>query len=136
MIDMSKPYIYVKSIDKTKNKDELRIRFTINGCSEIDEVSWTRNGSKKIISMQGYCNHNVPDFQVQTTFEVYAYMSDTVELGAIVDQNMAKSVHDYLVAPQEFVDDPETHFAKLRLEDDYHVQLNGKHVRGSKNVSL
>ena len=64
MIDMSKPYIYIKSIDKTKNKDELRIRFTVNGCSQIDEVSWTRNGSKKILSTQGYCNHNVPDFQV------------------------------------------------------------------------
>ena len=49
---------------------------------------------------------------------------------------MAYSVDRKIVAPSLFINKPQTHFAKLRLEEDYHVELNGKHVKGTKHLNL
>ena len=49
---------------------------------------------------------------------------------------MSKSVDKNIVAPKTFVDDPQSHFSKLRLEEAYHVELNGKHIKGSREISI
>ena len=49
---------------------------------------------------------------------------------------MGKSVEQSHVAPVQFVDDPQSHFSKIRLEEDYHVELNGKHIKASRLMTM
>lgn len=57
-------------------------------------------------------------------------------LYAIVDQEMAKSKNVSIVAPKEYVNDPQAHFTNLRLRDSYEVEYNGKFVKGKKRLAL
>lgn len=57
MVDMSKPYIYVLKVTRN-NEDSGRatVRFSVNGCASIDEVSSRFNGGEKqILSTKGEC---------------------------------------------------------------------------------
>lgn len=49
---------------------------------------------------------------------------------------MAKSQNSSIVAPKEFIDDPQTHFAQLRLKESYKVEQNGKFVQASRMITL
>ena len=49
---------------------------------------------------------------------------------------MGQSVEDEKVSPKQYIDKPQSHFAKLRLEDEYEVEQNGKYVKGSKAIKL
>ena len=49
---------------------------------------------------------------------------------------MGKSVESNHVAPAQFVDDPQSHFSKIRLEEDYHVELNGKHIKSNRLMTM
>ena len=48
---------------------------------------------------------------------------------------MGKSVEKNRVAPAQFVDNPQSHFSKIRLEDDYHVEHNGKHIKTNRVIT-
>ena len=49
---------------------------------------------------------------------------------------MGKSENKNIVAPSKFINDPQTHFAKLRIKDEYEVELNGKYVSASKVLAF
>jgi hypothetical protein len=51
----------------------------------------------------------------------------------MVDQHFGKSIRPDNVEPKEFVDDPQTHFARLRL-GDYNISHNGHFIKGSATL--
>ena len=60
--------------------------------------------------------------------------TDNVILEAIVDQEMGESVNPEIVQPDEFINQPQSHFAKIRLEDNYEVEHNGKYINAGKRI--
>ena len=57
MVDMSKPYIYVQEVTRDdEDSNKAIVRFSVNGCATLDEVSMRVNGDKKkILSSQREC---------------------------------------------------------------------------------
>ena len=55
---------------------------------------------------------------------------------AIVDQHMKNSVDSNKVQPSEFINDPQSHFAKIRVEDNYTINHNGKFINASKRLHV
>jgi spore germination protein GerM len=66
MIDMSKPYIMVEKIEKVRieGSERLQVEFTLNGCVNVTQVSFSINGQTQILNTDGYCNHLVPKDKV------------------------------------------------------------------------
>jgi len=51
MVDMSKPYIYVRKVEKVADEDDkVKVTFVLNGCSEIDRVSVTEDGVERVLA--------------------------------------------------------------------------------------
>ena len=84
MIDLTKPYIWVKRVAYIKATDQVEVEFSVNGCITITEVSVVVNGESTQITVDEeeeddvddedddedeeedkhehyYCNHLVPD---------------------------------------------------------------------------
>ena len=49
---------------------------------------------------------------------------------------MGKSVEQSSVEPTQFVDDPQSHLSKIRLDEEYHVELNGKHIKANRLMTM
>jgi len=47
---------------------------------------------------------------------------------------MKHAVNETDVQPPKFAGQPQTHFSRLRLDEDYHVSYKGSHVKGSRVV--
>ena len=45
---------------------------------------------------------------------------------------MTLSNNTEVVKPTGFENDPQTHFVKLRTEDNYYIQRNGKYINSTK----
>ena len=111
MIDLTKPYIWVTRATYIKETDQVEVKFKINGCINITEVSVVVNGGSSDAENyllanatdETYCNHLVPDHLEQTTFSVIVSQKDTVLLEAVVDQNMTYSHNDTLVKPEMYI---------------------------------
>ena len=139
MIDLTKPYIMVDNIITIKIDDveKLQIKFKLYGCINVTDVSYTLNGTRYTLdSTDAYCNHLVPSGAEQTTFIVVASPFDLVILNAVVDQEWCESVEADKVGPAEFVDDPRTHFVRLRMDNPYQIS-NGeeddkKHIKSDR----
>lgn len=136
MIDLTKPYILVDNIITIKIDDveKLQIKFKLYGCINVTDVSYTLNGTRYTLdSTNAYCNHLVPDDAEQTTFVVVASPFDLVILNAIVDQEWCESVEPSKVGPAEFVDDPRTHFVRLRMDSPYSIENSqGKYIKSDR----
>ena len=74
----------------------------------------------------------VPDNLAQTIFSIIVARNDEVILEAIVDQNMTYSNNTDLVEPASYVDDPQTHFVRMRTYDTYEILRNGKYINSSR----
>ena len=107
MIDLTKPYIWVTRATYIKETDQVEVKFKINGCINITEVSVAVNSSSNYIlanaTDETYCNHLIPDQLEQTPFSVIVSSSDKVILEAVVDQNMTYSYNDTLVKPEIYI---------------------------------
>lgn len=146
MIDMSKPYILVQKadlvqieVDESASEDdpqfEIQMQFVVNGCVELVETSTYVEGLKVTNTTEAFCNYLVPEDKEQTVFYLTVPKEATgVVLEAVVDQFMATSERPLIVSPSHLVDDPQTHFARLRLQEDYEFTHNGHSVKGSKFV--
>lgn len=109
LIDMTKPYILIERIIsiKVEGNDMLQIEFKLNGCIDVQEVFFTRNGVKETIdSTDAYCNYNLPAGQEQSIFKLTALPTDEVILQAVVDQEWCESIDEDKVGPSEFRNDP------------------------------
>lgn len=56
MIDMSKPYVVVDSIQRVGDTDSVEVLFRVNGCVNLDQVSLTINDQTQTILTNGKCN--------------------------------------------------------------------------------
>ena len=139
LIDMTKPYIMVDRIFgiKIEGTDLLQIEFKLNGCVNITEVSYSLNGVKTTLnSTDTYCNYLLPEDKTQTMFSLQVDPADVVVLYAIVDQEWCDSVDADNVAPEgdEFIDDPRTHFVRLRTTDEYDIEHEGKYIKSTRII--
>ena len=76
----------------------------------------------------------VPENATQTVFTFIAKRYDHVIINATVDQNMSLSNNTEIVKPSGFENNPQTHFVKLRTEDNYYIQRNGRYINSTKIV--
>lgn len=138
LIDLTKPYIWVKSAKYLEKTDQVEVLFKINGCINITEVNVQVNDDIRYqlanTTDETYCNHLVPDNLAQTIFSVILSRRDRVILEAVVDQNMTLSNNSDLVKPEEFANDPQTHLVKLRTIENYEVWRNGKYINSTKII--
>ena len=68
LIDLSRPYIWVKRATRIIKTGQVEVLFTINGCINITEVNVTVNDNTTDtihtlanITDETYCNHLVPE---------------------------------------------------------------------------
>ena len=48
MVDMSKPYIYIHKVSRmVGDSEKAKISFSVNGCANINEVSFQESGYEK-----------------------------------------------------------------------------------------
>lgn len=135
LIDMTKPYIMVDRIFaiKIEGIDLLQIEFKLNGCVDIFEVSYLKDGVKETLdSTDTYCNYLIPEGEVQTIFTLQVLPTETVVLNAIVDQEWCESEDADNVAPVDAVDDPRTHFVQIRVSALYEVEHEGKFINSKR----
>ena len=89
LIDLSKPYIWLKRATHIVKTDQVEVLFTINGCINITEVNVYVNADTTYqlanTTDATYCNHLVPDNLAQTIFSIIVARNDEVILEAIVD---------------------------------------------------
>ena len=56
--------------------------------------------------------------------------TDTLQIEAVTDQSLQYSVHANRVQPAQLVNQPQTHWMKLRLEKEYSIENKGHYVKG------
>ena len=67
LIDLSRPYIWVKRATRIIKTGQVEVLFTINGCINITEVNVAVNDNENTtyqlakITDETYCNHLVPE---------------------------------------------------------------------------
>ena len=67
LIDLSRPYIWVKRATRIIKTGQVEVLFTINGCINITEVNVIVNDNENTtytlanITDETYCNHLVPE---------------------------------------------------------------------------
>ena len=137
LIDLAKPYIWVVGITFFEENSTVEVTFKVNGCIQITEVSALLDGERKVLATsddEHVCNYLNSRDRRQHIYSVIVDATQTLILEAIVDQEMGKSVQPEIVQPSELVGKPQTHFAKLRLEEEYHIEHNGHHINSSKRI--
>ena len=80
MIDLAKPYIWVTKATHIPATDQVEVKFTINGCINITEVTVLINGgttfeknyilANETFNNETYCNYLVPNHLEQTVFSI------------------------------------------------------------------
>ena len=53
-----------------------------------------------------------------------------------MDESFGKSYNDTIVRPEGLIDTPQTHYVKLRTQEPYLVEHNGKFVKNTEGVYL
>lgn len=141
MIDMSKPYIVVDSIQRVGTTDTVEVTFRVNGCVDINQASVQLDNSKSFLLVDGYCNQlltsrpNKPQL-TQSIIKFKAQKGQTVNISAKVDGKMQNSVDSKIVEPASLVNQPQTHFARLRLNNTYDYEHNRHYATGGLNLNL
>ena len=74
------------------------------------------------MATEGYCNYLVPSDEAQSLFVVKVDQYDKLVLRAIVDQEWGTSEDVGKVGPSWAVNNPQTHFVRLRQSDTYHIE--------------
>jgi len=82
----------------------------------------------------GYCNYDAR--YPQTLFKAKMVNGLNLRVEAVVDQNFGKSIIASDVQPANFQNNPQTHFAKLRLNKNYNFSHNGHYVSGAINQTF
>jgi len=72
----------------------------------VNEVSYIVNGETNILSTDGFCNHLVPEGEVQSEFIIKVNPEDDVQLVATVDEDIGFSEEADNISPAEFINDP------------------------------
>ena len=139
LIDMAQPYIYVESMQFIEETSQVEISFKVNGCIRVDEISVYVDDMQTQLATakDGHvCNYLLNHGQIQTTYTTLVNPEEDIVIEAIVDQHMKESVHKNDVQPSEFINNPQSHFAKIRVEDNYSINHNGKFINASKRMQL
>jgi len=111
----------------------------VNGCHTLNEASVIVNGNSQVLTKEGEtntCNYLMGRATQQTTFKTVVQSADNVVFEAMVDQHFGLSVNPSEVSPSGFVNDPQLHLSKLRTQESYRVEKNGKFVVGGKKIRL
>lgn len=140
MADLSKPYI-VHTMKKV-TLDSAEVTFKVNGCIDLDYAGAIINDYTTIqLESKGFCNHLLTERDnstrlLQSEMKLTVNKGDRVILTASVDSAMQTSVNPANVQPVQFANKPQTHFARLRLEESYSYEHKGHFVNGGKMLKV
>ena len=101
----------------------------------MTEVSYQINDTATtVLTTTGYCKYLVPEDKVQSTFTVKVTQYDKLKLFAIVDQEWGTSNTTTNVGPIWAVDQPQTHFVRMRQNDTYSISHEGNTITAAKKL--
>jgi len=86
------------------------------------------------MAQTGFCNYDARN--QQTIFKTKIENGLSLRVEAVVDKNFAKSIIASDVQPSTLANNPQTHFAKLRLNKNYNFTHNGHYVSGAVNQTF